>query len=260
MSDFKKGSKLISDEQLMAYADGELDDRRTQEIGRAIDNDPALAARLRVFRVTGRALSPHFQAVFDAEPPAAMVDAIRSAPVTRGRMPAGEAISGSIGRILQVIGLGPSPWPALAGLAAGLVIGAAATVSGGLLGSQALVAERDGMLVAAGHLDRTLETQTMQASRAGSVRVVSTFQDEMGRWCRLYQSAEHSGLACRQAEHVWRIIALGEGAAGTDASPVPSGGGGAQAVDDLAASMMASSTALDAETEAALVARSWEAQ
>ena len=74
-------SSGIGDELLMAYADGELDDRTAQEVGRAIDNDPALAARLMVFRVTGRALSPHFDEVVEAPPPASMLDAIRITPI-----------------------------------------------------------------------------------------------------------------------------------------------------------------------------------
>jgi hypothetical protein len=260
MSLFKSGSRVITDEELMAYADGELDDARTQEIGRAIDTNPELAARLRVFRLTGRALGPHFDPILEEQPPAALLQAIRSAPISGRRPSPRESVATTIGRVLQSFGFGPSPWPVLAGIATGLIIGAAATMTGHGTGDEAVVAERDGALVATGPLDRTLETDTMEASRAGAVKIVATFADEAGRWCRLYQGAGHSGLACRQAAHHWQIIALGEGSGGTDSSPVPSGGGGAQAVDDLAASMMTSSAALDAQTEAELVSRAWEAQ
>jgi hypothetical protein len=262
MSSTRYDLRTISDELLMAYADGELDDRAAQELGRAIERDPALAARLKVFRVTGRSLAPHFDAVLVSEPPAAMVAAILNAPI-RDRRPAPRgSIAVVAGRLFGALGLGPSPWPALAGLGLGLMVGAVATVSGlGTRTDEALVAEQGGQLVASGALARTLESQTMQASHAESVQVVSTFKAETGQWCRLYQAAAHSGLACRLSMGQWQIVEIGASLPnGSMDSTTPSQGGGAQAVDELASAMMASSAALDAEAEAALIARGWEAQ
>jgi len=258
-------SSGIGDELLMAYADGELDDRTAREVGRAIDNVPALAARLMVFRVTGRALSPHFDEVVEAPPPAAMLNAIRNAPIALRAPSAGEShwgtVRGAVSQVLSSLGLGPSPWLAPAGLAFGLVIGAAATFLGtGSNFGGGLLAEQGGQLIAAGPLARTLESDTMQASQAGPVGVIATFQNETGQWCRLYQASAHAGLACRQGSGQWQIVELGAATARDDTRIEPSEGGGAKAVDDLAASMMASSTALDAETEANLIARGWEAR
>ena len=120
---------VVSDEDLMAYADGELGDAKARVIGRAIDNDPELAARLKVFRVTGRALAPHFDTIDLGETPAAMLDAIHSTAVRAG--PARPSLLARVQGFLDQLGLGPSPWPALAGIAAGIVIGAAATQLGG---------------------------------------------------------------------------------------------------------------------------------
>lgn len=50
-------NKLFSDETLMAYADGELDDVTTQGLRAALKNDPALVQRLNVFADTRAALS-----------------------------------------------------------------------------------------------------------------------------------------------------------------------------------------------------------
>ena len=100
----------------------------------------------------------------------------------------------------------------------------------------------------------------MPSSRGGSVQVVATFKDETGRWCRLYQGAEHSGLACRESARQWQILVAGEGVAGGADMTMPSEGGGAKAVDDLAATMMESSAALDTQTEAALIARQWKTE
>lgn len=256
-----KSSLVITDELLMAYADGELDAGLAEQVRHAIENDSVLAARLKVFHVTGRALGPHFEAVLEAQPPAAMLQAIRSAPMTR---PAGapRTISfwASIRSVLQGIGFGPSPWPVLAGVAAGLLIGAVSTQHGGTA-EGTLLAEQDGRLVAAGALAKVLEGETMQASQDGAIRVIATFKDETGRWCRLYQGPEHAGLACRQDEQRrWQVLAAGEGIAGSEDLPSPSEGGGAKAVDDLAMTMMESSAALDTQAEAALIARQWKAE
>lgn len=253
-----KSSLVITDELLMAYADGELEEGLAEQVGQAIDGSPVLAARLKVFHVTGRALAPHFDAVMDSQPPAAMLQAIRSAPMARPA-DASQKLSlvDSLRRVLQGLGLGSSPWTALAGVAAGLLIGAVATQS---IGNGALLAEQDGKLVATGALERTLESASMQASRDESVRIVATFKDETGRWCRLYEGAAHSGLACREGPQHWQVLAAGEGRSSGEDSYVTADGGGAKAVDDLATSMMESSAALDAEAEAALIKSGWKTQ
>ena len=107
-----KSSLVITDELLMAYADGELAEGLAHQVGRAVDNDAALAARLKIFRLTGRALGPHFDDVLDAQPPAAMLQAIRSAPISRMAADSAPTIGQSIRSLLQGWGLGASPWPA----------------------------------------------------------------------------------------------------------------------------------------------------
>ncbi len=255
-----KSSLVITDELLMAFADNELEDGLARQVEIGIASNPALASRLEVFRVTGRALGPHFDAVLEAQPPAVMLQAIRNAPMTLAvEGPREISFGRSIRNVLQSIGFGASPWPALAGVAAGLLIGLVSTQWGGPAG--AIISEQNGKLVAAGALEKTLESTAMQASQDGSVRIIATFKDETGRWCRLYQGPAHSGLACRQdAQSQWQILATGEGVAGDENATTPSEGGGAKAVDDLAMTMMASSAALDTQTEAALIARKWKSE
>ena len=256
-----KSSLVITDELLMAFADNELEDGLARQVEIASASNPVLAERLKVFRLTGRALAPHFDALLEAQPPAALLQAIRNAPMTLAVEGPHEISFGqSIRNVLQSIGFGASPWPALACVAVGLLIGAVATQVGGPRG-HTLFAEQNGMLVATGALEKTLESTTMQASQGDSVQVVATFKAETGRWCRLYQGPAHSGLACREVEQPqWQILAAGEGVAGADNMTTPAEGGGAKAVDDLAASMMASSAALDAVAEAALIDRQWKAE
>ena len=102
----------------------------------------------------------------------------------------------------------------------------------------------------------------MAATQLESGKVYSTFQVEDGRYCRYYETENHSGIACRNAPTAWQIVAIGASSAGAgpDKSTIADGGG-ARAVADLATTMTAESTAaLDAEAEAALIARAWEAR
>lgn len=256
-------SKLptISDEDLMAYADGELGEVEARRVARAIEAEPALAARLEVFRVTGRALAPQFEGLLASDPPAAMLDVIRSAPI--GRAPQSPSLLASIRGFFEGFGLGPSPWPALACIAAGLLIGAAATQLAGQGGAaDSLVAvDTDGRIFAAGELARVLEMSPSVPAASGDVVATSSFQAVDDRYCRTYQALRQSGLACRNPTGAWHVVAIGDGDPGAGEHVTqPSGGSGSSAVADLANQMMKSEAALDPESEAQLIARRWEAR
>ena len=78
----------VTDEMLMAFADGELDDTEMARIAGAIDADPTLAARVDAF-LQSRALSKAALGPLLAEPvPKALEDAVR-------RMAEGAAFSAS---------------------------------------------------------------------------------------------------------------------------------------------------------------------
>ncbi len=250
-------SKLptVSDEDLMAYADGELGDAEASRIGRAIDNDPALAARLKVFRLTGRALAPQFDALDLGETPASMLDAIRNTPV-RTRPTLASRLQG----VLDGLRFGPTPWPALASLAAGLLIGAGVAQLAGHGGAMFTV-QPDGTIVASGRLGKILESSPSAAVGTSDIVATSSFESVDDRYCRLYQAPRQTGLACRNPAGDWQILAIGEGTAGAGPKiSQPSGGSGSSAVTDLVGPMMKSEAALDPETEAALIARKWGAR
>jgi hypothetical protein len=261
MTDASKQSRSVSDETLMAYADGELDDAEARVIGRAIQSDPALAARLQVFRITGRSLAPHFDGVLAGDPPASMLEAIRNAPV--GRVPPPPSLLASLRGFLDGFGRGSSPWPAIAGIAAGVLIGAAATqlVGQGGPAESFLTVEADGRIFAAGELARVLETVPSAPADERTLGATSTFESIDDRFCRLYRALKQTGLACRNAPGDWQVLAMAEASAGAGQNEYgPSGGSGSSAVADLANQLMKSEAALDPGTEAALIARKWEAR
>lgn len=98
---------------------------------------------------------------------------------------------------------GPLTWAQLGGIAAGVLVGIA--IGWQLApGGDALVAGRDGALVAAPRLARALDTQL--ASDRRDVAVQLTFVDRDGRYCRTFAAQQIAGLACRDTGR-WAVLA-----------------------------------------------------
>src|SRR5687767_14222937 len=95
-----------SDEMLMAFVDGELDEATAEALRRTVDADPALLRRLADFHRTRALAKSAFAGVLDEEVPERLFAAVRpQAPrlaVLRlprlrwGWLPVGAAVAGSI--------------------------------------------------------------------------------------------------------------------------------------------------------------------
>ncbi|MDO5632317.1 MAG: hypothetical protein Q4G22_10820 [Paracoccus sp. (in: a-proteobacteria)] len=134
----------VSDEMLMAFADGELNEAEARAVAAAIAADPALAARADLFRATRAALSAsapplpaHDDSALIARIRAASIAATATpgaaraitaqtppAPANRDWRPA--AIAASVAAAAVMIGyaaglFGPGPTPAPGGLSAPLI-------------------------------------------------------------------------------------------------------------------------------------------
>lgn len=232
----------MSDERLMAYADGEGDAAERAAIERAIAADPALARRV----AAHRALRERLHAAFDpvlAEPlPQRLLDA------TAGSAPVIDLAAERGRRRWQ-----PMHWGALAAsLCVGLLIGrlwqpAARDAALAWIGDAA---------VAAGPLAAVLETAP--SGPEGAARL--SFVDRAGRYCRGFALGAQAGLACRAAEG-WRIEAL----AATEAHEAgASGPAYRQAGSALPPAVLAAidariaGPALDATAERAAIAAGWQ--
>jgi anti-sigma factor RsiW len=108
----------FSDEELMAYADGELPASERARVQAAVKSDPALAARVEVFARTRERLSGAYGEVLREPPPPRLLEAIGALP-PEGRPANDNARAGSL-RLAAMAA-------ALAGVAAGLVGYAAGT-------------------------------------------------------------------------------------------------------------------------------------
>ena len=73
---------------------------------------------------------------------------------------------------------------------------------------QPMIGLRGGSLIAHGRLAMALDSQPASRPAEGqAVRVVVTFRDADGRYCRAFMTAEHAGVACRDARD-WMIRML----------------------------------------------------
>lgn len=191
----------ITDEQLMAYADGELDAAAAAEVEAAIAADPGLAETVARHRVLRRQLRDAFAPALDEPVPEHLMALVRA--------PAPAA---------EVVPLRPRRrWalPEWAGMAAALALGVALsqgflqpapadlrTAAGGAL-------RADGALAQA--LDRRLAADN---SDVGRIAVGLSFRDGSGAYCRSFVLRDVrplAGLACR-ADDGWHVPVTSEAA------------------------------------------------
>jgi hypothetical protein len=177
----------FTDETLMAFVDGELDDITAGRVLRAAAADRDVDARIVAQRRLREALAARFDPILE-EPVKARFRALLGdnvvpfQPKTRGPVRLG--------------------WREAAAVAA--------TFAAGFLASQ-LTAPPPGLdegpAHAAGRLEAALETQLASAQEADApVRIGVTFASADGRTCRTFETQATAGLACRGADS-WGIVA-----------------------------------------------------
>lgn len=205
----------FSDETLMAYADGELDEQTRREVEQAMRHDPSIAEKIRQHKALRTNVFDAFAATLDEAVPQRLHAAARSGKVVH------------LDSVRQVRTPPPAPpvpkpkwvWPQWAALAATLVVGVLAGVMGtkGLTGDDQLAAfdKQSGVLTAQGKLDRALNQQLAASpARDPNVRVGITFLSKEGGYCRSFMLPTTAGLACRSGD-AWEIPVLTNGPMGT---------------------------------------------
>lgn len=232
----------ITPERLAAYADGELDDRTAREVAAAIAADPALQAEVEAHRELRARLFARFGPIAEQPvperlraavftPPKADVVDFAAARARREHRPvrqmprwawmAGPAMAASLALAFFGLGTGRAPTGPYAG--------------------EALAQALDGQLAA---------TQPADAP----VRVLLSFRDAGGRFCRGFSGASEAGIACRDSTG-WR---LEKRFGGSQRAATEYRQAGNDAADVLAAAQdMAAGPALDAPGEAAAARRGW---
>jgi anti-sigma factor RsiW len=273
----------LSDETLMAYADGELPTVERARVDAVLAGDPASRARLVMFTETGRSLAEHFRAPMDESVPqhlrvlvlgdARPVDTLLSAAATPRRASVRHQLS-LTAKFMQFVTDSQPRWQFALGCSTALLIGLG---SGWALhraplepNAPALAALADGRLLAQGALQRVLETaptgQQVALDNRQSIATIQarlTFKSRQQEFCRHYELAvrdgrHFAGIGCRGSDGRWQVQLHTQ----IVASRMPQGQtvpAGNDAAPDLAALMdrMIDGDALGGPEEAALIAKQW---
>ncbi len=269
----------LTDEVLMAYADGELDGEARARVEAILQRDASCRRRLEIFRATGEALARLYQQPMFEPVPSHLVDFVLQCG--RGRSTAAKPARSKKTFTSWLEKLVPQPvaWQFAAASAAAMVIGVGTGwVLHGSSGtgqdnsnSNGLVAFKDGHVFASGSLRSVLETEPSgrearisgAAGEAVTMRASLTFKDKGQHYCREYEIAMpddrgFAGLACRTGEGKWALqvhVATAVNKAAVQSSPAA--GTRAPALDTVIDSIM-DSDALGKQEEAAVIANGWK--
>lgn len=230
----------VTREQISAYADGELGGAELADVEAAIAADPALAAQVEKHRALKEKLGAHFAPILDQPVPDSLTALLQP------KAENAEVVSFAAER--QKRGLVPMVrrWAPIAGpaIAASLLL---AVWQPWRVGD---VPEG----YAQGELATALDTQLI-ATQGLEVepRILLTFRDRAGQFCRVYRKAETGGIACHD-ETGWKIKReLGVGLAQTTEYRQA----GSDTVILAAAQEMSAGEALDAVEEAQAMEKGW---
>lgn len=255
----------LTDEILMAYVDGELDEKETNDVSKAIEADPKVQKRIEIFTDSAAMLQGVYDAPLHEAVPKRLLKAI-------GDSESGKPPRKLFDRIADFLRM-PAWQPAYALMASFvLLIG----IGAGYLASEIINPNKAFSPVALNSekfsrgLETTASGQTFNiADRALQVTPVSTFLDKSQRYCRQYeqviigQNGEKSlshGIACRDASGNWHtMIYIAPHSAGK--SPANSTeyitAGDEDLIDTMVSRLMASPP-LAIEEEAKLINQAWE--
>lgn len=201
-------------EQLMAYADGELDAQTANQVERQLQYDPEGQAIVERFRQTRSQLAPGLDALLDEPVPQRLIDAIRRHPGPAATAAAPAPVPAEARRAANDLWY----WPSLATAASvALVVG--------LLGGQWLSGST---ATSADAVAQALQTvPSGQVVRVGETQVMpmASFRSDEGLVCREFEQtaggrAVH-GIACRDGQQWVTRLLLDHGPAQFIKAPPP---------------------------------------
>jgi len=207
----------ISDETLMAFADGELDAAARAAVETAMREDPQIAERVAQHRALRQRIHMAYSAELAEQVPERLVAAARGAarPQVSKVVDIKDAREASGRDALRA--RAPRSWrqPA-ASIAASLIVGVGLGYSV-LRHAEPFARTAAGALVARGQLANALSNQLAAEQAAGSaVQIGLSFVAKSGVYCRTFAlsgAVSPSGLACRHGRE-WQIETLTQSAHG----------------------------------------------
>ncbi|MGA0609080.1 hypothetical protein [Caldimonas sp. KR1-144] len=238
-----------TDEALMAYVDGELDAAARREVAAAVLADAALRERVAALQAQRQRVAAAFAGALDEPVPERLL-----APLSP---PAGVVdLAGERAR-RQARAATPR-WLQWGGIAASVALGVLLGLQLEPRGDAALLAERDGRLVATGALAQALASQLASEPAPGAaVALQLSFVDRDGRYCRSFSAARVAGLACRDGGQ-WMVQATGSVDAAADGAMRQADTSLPRAVLEAVDERLAGGSTLDAAQERAARDRGWQ--
>lgn len=229
----------ISPELLAAFADDQLDGDEARTIGALVAADPDLQRQVDAHRALRARLAAHFAPLTVTEVPERLRAAV-FAPPERGEVVEFAAASAMRQHQRKPGGSWRYFVPAIAASLVVAVLGFNAWQSQGY---------------ANGALAEALDHQLAATAPANApVRVLISFRDSGGQFCRAYAAGPQGGIACRD-DRGWRLR-FKAGAANGQQTDFRQAGSDDAAVM-AAAQAMAVGPALDAGEEATAARRNW---
>ena len=215
-----------TDDELMAYADGELTGVGLAAFDEALRHDVQLRGRVSALQAQRQRLSAAFAGVLE-EPVPERLTALLAAPGAEVTSP--QVVDLAAERERRHARRGASNWAQWGGMAASVALGVALGMQMKLFStprsSDALVSEVGGRMVAGGRLAQALNSQLAAnpaAASSASVAVQLSFVDKRGQYCRTFSTDGIAGLACREAAD-WAIQTTTTTTTTTAAAGPPSG-------------------------------------
>lgn len=239
--------------EIAAWLDGELAPEDRARVGRLIETDPEARALAERLSRNDALLREAFAAPLQEPVPQRLASALRDPPAEPE------------GRVVRLADRRRTVWRPAA-MAAGLALvvgfgaGAALNLGGGVetVGGLAVGAASDPIAAA-------LETARSGEALA-DVRPLASFETDAQGVCREFETLgpggapAGQGLACRNAEHGWRVLVAAdigpEAAAEPDGAFAPAGGAATDATSSVLDALGAG-PALTPEAERAAIERGW---
>ena len=233
----------ISPEELAAFADGELAGDDEARVAAAVAADEELARKVENHRALKARLSGHYAPILDQAVPEHLKQMLAGTDKGEASQPA-EVVDFAAARERREARRTLPGW----GLTGGAIAAALVAALVFTTGEDARPGYADAQLAS------TLDSQLV-ATQPGDAetRILLSFRNEAGEFCRAYSASEQSGIACRDGEG-WRQQAIGEG---SESAQTEYRMAGSESEILEAAQDMASGPALTAEEEAAALEQGW---
>jgi anti-sigma-K factor RskA len=202
----------ISDEILMAYADGELDAAAREAVETAMREDPQIERRVAAHRTVRRKLQAAYADELSEAVPERLLTAARGAKSLQGSKIVNlqDARAAMERDKLRTRPL-PTRWRTAGTIAASVIAGVGLGFFMWGRMQSPLMRSAGGALVARGQLAKALSNQlAAEQSPSSALQIGVSFRAKSGDYCRTFAlsgAVSPSGLACRHGGE-WQVLAL----------------------------------------------------